>query len=165
VERCLAKDPAERYDSTRDLYRELRQVRERLSDIVPASVRPAVAPLPPRRRSLAAWVAAAVLAVAVVVLLFWPIPPSDPPPMIPFATEAGTQIMPAWSPKGDRIAYIADVDGVLQVFTRSLGSPTPARITHEMESCFNPMWSADASRLYYLTGRLPNISLRSIAVA
>jgi len=165
VERCLAKDPAERYDSTRDLYRELRQVRERLSDIVPASAMPAVAPLPPRRRSLAAWVAAAVLAVAVVVLLFWPIPPSDPPPMIPFATEAGTQIMPAWSPKGDRIAYIADVDGVLQVFTRSLGSSTPARITHEMESCFNPMWSADASRLYYLTGRLPNISLRSIAVA
>ena len=29
IERLLAKDPAERYDSTRDLYRELRQVRER----------------------------------------------------------------------------------------------------------------------------------------
>src|SRR4029077_21132605 len=30
VERCLAKDPAERYDSTRDLYRELKLARERL---------------------------------------------------------------------------------------------------------------------------------------
>jgi serine/threonine protein kinase len=29
VERCLAKDPAERYDSTRDLYRELKHARER----------------------------------------------------------------------------------------------------------------------------------------
>ena len=29
VERLLAKEPAERYDSTRDLYRELRQVRDR----------------------------------------------------------------------------------------------------------------------------------------
>jgi hypothetical protein len=34
VERCLAKDPAERYDSTRDLYRELRQSRERLAEAV-----------------------------------------------------------------------------------------------------------------------------------
>ena len=32
VERCLAKDPAERYDSTRDLYRELKLARERLSE-------------------------------------------------------------------------------------------------------------------------------------
>ena len=32
VERCLAKDPAERYDSTRDLYRELKHARERLSE-------------------------------------------------------------------------------------------------------------------------------------
>ena len=31
IERLLAKDPAERYDSTRDLYRELKQIRERLS--------------------------------------------------------------------------------------------------------------------------------------
>jgi hypothetical protein len=30
IERLLAKEPAERYDSTRDLYRELRQVRDRL---------------------------------------------------------------------------------------------------------------------------------------
>jgi serine/threonine protein kinase len=30
IERLLAKDPAERYDSTRDLYRELKQIRERL---------------------------------------------------------------------------------------------------------------------------------------
>jgi hypothetical protein len=32
IERLLAKEPADRYDSTRDLYRELRQIRERLSE-------------------------------------------------------------------------------------------------------------------------------------
>jgi tetratricopeptide (TPR) repeat protein len=36
VERCLAKDPEERYASTRDLARELRSVREHLSDSRPA---------------------------------------------------------------------------------------------------------------------------------
>jgi serine/threonine protein kinase len=37
VERLLAKDPSDRYESTRDLYRELRQVRARLSESVTAS--------------------------------------------------------------------------------------------------------------------------------
>src|SRR5580658_5620687 len=32
VERLLAKEPADRYDSTRDLYRDLRQLRDRLSE-------------------------------------------------------------------------------------------------------------------------------------
>ena len=32
IERLLAKDPAERYDSSRDLYRELKQLRDRLSE-------------------------------------------------------------------------------------------------------------------------------------
>ena len=31
IERLLAKEPSERYDSTRDLYRELKQIRDRLS--------------------------------------------------------------------------------------------------------------------------------------
>jgi hypothetical protein len=42
IERLLAKDPTERYDSSRDLYRELKQLRDRLSD--------ATAPLSERRQ-------------------------------------------------------------------------------------------------------------------
>jgi len=166
IERCLAKDPAERYDSTRDLYRELRQVKERLSDIT--FVAPDTAPLPaptPRRSSKLPWVVAATLVIAIAALLFWPLPPSEPNQVTPFATEAHIQAMPRWSPKGDRIAYVADVDGVLQVFTRSLGSSTPTQITHEPESALNPMWSGDASRIYYETGFRPGTDLRSIAVA
>ena len=52
VERLLAKDPSERYESTRDLYRELRQVRDRLSETVSTSAfPPAVAiPVPAQKR-------------------------------------------------------------------------------------------------------------------
>ncbi len=166
IERCLAKDPAERYDSTRDLYRELRQVKERLSDIT--FVAPDTAPLPaptPRRSSKLPWLLAAALTVAIAALLFWPLPPSEPAQVTPFATEANIQAMPRWSPKGDRIAYVADVSGVLQIFTRSLGSSTPTQITHEPESALNPMWSGDGSRIYYETGVRPGVNLRSIAVA
>jgi eukaryotic-like serine/threonine-protein kinase len=48
IERLLSKDPAERYDSTRDLYRELRQWRERLSET--SSAEAVFAPKPTRRR-------------------------------------------------------------------------------------------------------------------
>ena len=41
VERCLAKDPAERYDSTRDLYRELKLARDRLSEASGSQAAPA----------------------------------------------------------------------------------------------------------------------------
>jgi serine/threonine protein kinase len=45
VERCLAKDPAERYESTRDLYRELKLARDRVSEISGPQ-----APAPPANR-------------------------------------------------------------------------------------------------------------------
>ena len=72
---------------------------------------------------------------------------------------------PLWSPGGDRITYVADVNGVLQVFTKTLGSTTRTQITHEKESCLDPMWSADATRIYFIEGRRPSMSLRSVAVA
>src|ERR1700759_532049 len=48
IERCLGKDPDQRYASTRDLYRELRQTRDGLSQTLPQSA--AGAPLRSRWR-------------------------------------------------------------------------------------------------------------------
>src|SRR3954454_13664135 len=53
VERLLAKDPSDRYESTRDLYRELRQVRDRFSESTVSGVQAAsTVGIPERRRSL-----------------------------------------------------------------------------------------------------------------
>ena len=65
----------------------------------------------------------------------------------------------------DRIAYVAAVDSVLQVFTKSLTSGVATQITHDKQACLNPAWSPDGTRIYYLTGTRPNGSLQSIAVA
>lgn len=166
IERCLSKDPADRYDSTRDLYRELRQAKERLSDIVASAPAEAVPAAPAKRsRPVIPWMVAGVFAAALAALLWMPLPPTEPAQMEPFATEARIQMLPRWSPKGDRIAYVSDVDGVLQVFTRSVGSSTPTQITHEPEAALSPFWSADGSRIYYITGVRPATRLRSIAVA
>ena len=38
IQRCLSKDPTERYDTTRDLYSILRTIRERLSETSGAAI-------------------------------------------------------------------------------------------------------------------------------
>ena len=83
IERCLAKDPAERYAATLDLARELRNVRERLpagSTTAPlaAGARPASAWRRPARVAAAA-LAALALAWGVVRFGKPPLPPSRPP--------------------------------------------------------------------------------------
>jgi eukaryotic-like serine/threonine-protein kinase len=69
----------------------------------------------------------------------------------PFATEAAEENYPAWSPDGKTIAYFAEVNGVKQIFTKSLGSPAPAQITRSPGDCTNPFWSPDGARIYYLS--------------
>ena len=164
IERCLAKEPGERYDSTGDLHRDLRQIRDRGTDSGPTV--PA-APIPARRRSRL--LATAVVGIAAALAGFaaaawWPLPPAEVPALIPFATESDVQAMPRWSPRGDRLAYVAAVEGVLQVFIKSLDSP-PTQLTNETQSAWGPLWSPDATRIYFLSGVRPNTSVRSIAVA
>jgi Tol biopolymer transport system component len=166
VERCLAKDPGERYDSTRDLWREIKQARDRFSDVQSVSASFAAGPPKPVRAPLALLaVGGASLFAGFAIAAFWPRAPLEPPEIVPFATEREIQIFPRWSPKGDRIAYVADVDGILQIFTKSLASSAPTQITHEKRSCVSPFWSPDGARIYYMSGFRPNLSVRSVAVA
>src|SRR5206468_5021663 len=49
IERCLAKDPEDRYASTKDLARDLAAVRERLTEAPSETREPRSANLPPQR--------------------------------------------------------------------------------------------------------------------
>jgi hypothetical protein len=70
VERCLAKDPGERYDSTRDLYRELKLARERLSEASTSAAVPATTQAAVHRPRWRAWGAAALGVVVVAAVSF-----------------------------------------------------------------------------------------------
>lgn len=54
IARLLAKDPADRYDSSRDLHRELKQIRERLSEVTGVS-QAAIASPPVSKRGTPMW--------------------------------------------------------------------------------------------------------------
>jgi Tol biopolymer transport system component len=65
IARCLAKEPAERYQTTRDLARELRDLRDHLSEL--SSVPPEAAPARWRRALVGAALVLALLATGVLL--------------------------------------------------------------------------------------------------
>jgi serine/threonine protein kinase len=169
IDRCLAKDARQRYESTTDLARELRTLRERLAEFTSSTD---VGPPVPRRRRLGAFVATGVAAAAAgaIAVLAWESNAISGPDLAsyrltPIATDAGYQGSPAWSPDGKTLAYVADVDGVLQVFTRALSSPMRAQVTHNRFDCRDPFWSPDGTRVYYISLARDSDGLWSITAA
>jgi Tol biopolymer transport system component len=157
IDRCLAKEPRQRYDSTADLARELHTLRDRLAEFSVTTDAP-VAPLRTRR-----WTGPVLLAVGGALLagvglglmvlraVDGAAGAIDRYRFTPFATDAGYQSSPAWSPDGKTLAYVAAVDGVLQIFTKAVGSPLRAQVTHTRFDCRDVFWAPDGTRLYYIS--------------
>jgi Tol biopolymer transport system component len=162
-----AKDARRRYDATSDLARELRTLRERLPEFT--SVTDLAPPAPRRgRTALVTMAVAAAMAAAgllVAVTNRGADAGVDRYRYTPFATDAGYQGAPSWSPDGKTLAYVADVDGVLQVFQKRIGSPSRTQVTHTRFHCYDPFWSADGTRLYYLSLARDRDGLWSISAA
>ena len=73
--------------------------------------------------------------------------------------------MPAWSADGKTIAYVADADGVRQVFTRSISSSQRAQITHSLFDCRDPFWARDGSRIFYISNAAEGYGVWSVGAA
>jgi Tol biopolymer transport system component len=155
VERCLAKQADERYGLTADLYRDLEMLRDRFGELVGAHhVPPAPAAFAWWKRGLlvaavpAAFAAGAVLWTAVAAPRE---PTSGALTFAPLTIDPGYQGFPAWSPDGQTIAYAADVNDTVQIFTRRVSSPASAQITQAPYDCRYPFWSPDGNRIYYVS--------------
>ncbi len=157
VERCLAKDRENRYSHTADLYSELKNILEHLSEITAERHTAQLAAAPPVKRS-SKWtlsVGASGLAAGLAVGLLSGVllPPAVPDlakyDMTPLATEEGYKSSPAWAPNGKDIAYTADAGGVMQIFVRGGNAPTRAQITEAPADCAAPFWSPDGATVYY----------------
>ena len=158
IERCIAKDPQDRYNSTLDLYQELRGIRERFSEASGAFT----GPVPQRRQQKAprsriaqAAMLAGVLLAGAAASAFHFAPKGPDLAAIrykPLASGSEWEDWPSWSPQGGVVAYHAMVDGRAQIFTRSLQSPAAVQVTHCPANCDRPSWSADGRQIFLRSG-------------
>jgi eukaryotic-like serine/threonine-protein kinase len=159
IDRCLAKEAAGRYESSRDLARELRNIRDHLSEVSTEVSKPAAAlpPAPGRRHRrwpiAAAFVLGAAVVFAVLLLRSGPaMPDQSAYRFTPFSFEPGGQGSAVWSPDGKAIAYAARQRAAdpYQIYLRYLDSPTALQITHLPQSAFPIAWSPDNRRIVLL---------------
>ena len=157
IERCLSKAPAERYDSTRDLARELANLRDRGTTASGA----ARSEKPARRRGVpmtAGWIVAAIVAAALaLVLLARRSPPSAAPALVQFPVDvpAGTtfdsgeiETRSAISPDGRTLAFVASSRGQSVLYLRPLGA-LESRLLAGTEDGDSPFWSPDGRSLAF----------------
>ena len=146
VERCLEKEPPQRYGSSADLYRDLRHMRDHLTDLsAQASTVPAPRTRVPR---LAAGLAGFALGAAALLLFARGGEEVDPVDLIPFATEPETETSPSFSPDGESIAYWKAGN---QLWVRALNNPNAVLLAEGASG--KPIWSRDGNRVCYKSGR------------
>jgi len=149
IDRCLSKEPPQRYESTRDLYSDLKSLRDHLSEAYSSSG--ALAPVPAKghRRDwkLTAGAAAVACLLLGAVLTYLLVPRGQnigKYRYTPFATDADSAV---WSPDGKAVAYSSKVNGIGQVFLRYLNSPVPVQLTRDQHTIQPLGWSSDKSHI------------------
>jgi len=168
MKRCLAKDPRERLHHIADARIEIQEVLEDLASgasVVPSHSRRLLWPL------VAATAAASVVlgALGITALIRGRESAAlAPEPVRRFAMDIGGKLAfgidypasIAISPKGDLVAYVADVDGVRRIHVRSMDE-IQARPLEETTGAQQPFFSPDGRWLgFFAGGKLKKISVR-----
>jgi eukaryotic-like serine/threonine-protein kinase len=173
ISTCLAKDPDDRYQSARDLVRDLRWVASGSSD-QGASHRTVVATA---RSNRIAWLVAAALTGGVIAVAAMemrrasaPLPAAGqtrftiPPPenasfAAPLRGGSGVAVQLAVSPDGRHIVFVARAGNTYQIWLRPVGTLAATQIPGT-EGGTRPFWSPDSRSIgFFADGKLKTVQI------
>lgn len=157
IRRCLAKDPAERYQHAVDLRHDLEDLQPSARSAFSLGGRLRVP-----RWALAAGVS--VLALGAAALAYFAgswrtdgTGSSRPAPRIDVArltTQPGAELFPSFSPDGKWVVYAADVSGVRQIYLQSVPGTSAFPLTTDPQSDGDePAFSPDGETIAYRSSR------------
>jgi eukaryotic-like serine/threonine-protein kinase len=142
VQECLAKDPADRWQSAHDILLELTWIQRH------ASVPTTALPLRARRREWFAWVAGAVGVMIAAMLILYRVEPVAPSPIRTEILLPARLSLHDWgdgpvlSPDGRMIVFAGVAEGYRRLYVRALDAPV-ARPLPGTEGAAGPFWSPD----------------------
>ena len=150
VEKALEKEPAERYQTMRDLVVDLRHVtRQKPEELTPEP--PTTGPLHRRAWPLAAVIALTFVAGTAVGRWLWRQPATiERNVQFQRITDfVGMEDSPAISPDGKTVAFLAQAGGRRQIWIRLLAGGATVRLTNDDADHEQPRWAPDSSSLIY----------------
>jgi Tol biopolymer transport system component len=159
VDKALEKDPADRYQSMRDMVVDLRRVLRHGAD---AASLTAMSPTLRARRRRVAIVTAVIAALLLTAGFFsWRMsrrsPNTEPLLASSLTTLPGVELYPSFSPDGSQIAFAwgGPKQDNQDIYVQLIGSGSPLRLTTDPLNDYNPVWSPDGRWIAFLRGEVP----------
>jgi len=156
ISKALERNPAVRYQSAAEMLLDLKHLRYGDEATVTYTERPKARQ--PRLTTRGLWAIAGLILIAILGATIWsrflrgPNASLSVPTLVPFTSFPGGEYEPAFSPDGNRIAFVWDgeKEDNYDIYVKFVNGGTPLRITTNPAGEGSPAWSPNGEQIAFL---------------